>query len=144
MKICRNYSVWLILIGFFLLLNSKLYSQNQTKSRFIGIPIKIGNIEVAEFDFEDQLNWFDAKLACEGLGKGWRLPTKNELDLIYRNKDNIKSEFKNGFYWSITPTGGDIGSGHWLQDFKNGELFNYKYSVWHTECNVRAVRKIGK
>ena len=33
------------------------------------------------------MNWHDANKACNALGKGWRLPTKDELNTLYQNKD---------------------------------------------------------
>ena len=68
----------------------------------IGRPTKIGNIEIAQHDFPEYKNWDDSKKACADLGNGWRLPTKDELNLMYENKDNIRTKIKNGFYWSST------------------------------------------
>lgn len=36
-----------------------------------------------------KLNWEDAKTACANLGKGWRLPTMNDLKLLYLNRSKI-------------------------------------------------------
>ena len=35
------------------------------------------------------MNWQDAKKACEDLGSGWRLPSKGELLILYKNMDKI-------------------------------------------------------
>jgi hypothetical protein len=35
------------------------------------------------------------------LGDGWRLPTEDELNFIYKNKDKIGS-FSNSHFWSNT------------------------------------------
>jgi hypothetical protein len=126
-----------------IIFNFNVYSQNQTKSRFIGTPIKVGNFEIAEFDFSERLNWKDAKMACEGLGKGWRLPTKNELDLIYRSKNQLKCEFKKDLYWSSTPVAKDSYD-YWIQDFENGDQINYKYTSWISEKWVRAIKSYVK
>lgn len=126
-----------------LIFNISIYSQNQTKSRFIGTPIKVGNFEIAEFDFSERLNWKDAKFACEGLGKGWRLPTKDELDLIYRSKNQLKCEFKKDLYWSSTPAAKDSYD-YWIQDFNNGDQINYKYNSWISEKYVRAIKSLVK
>ncbi len=40
-------------------------------------------------DLVGLMNWDDAKEACENLGDGWRLPTKDELNILYKNKDKI-------------------------------------------------------
>jgi len=43
----------------------------------------IRKIEITEFDFPNKMNWEDAKTACESIGSGWRLPTKEEMKEIY-------------------------------------------------------------
>ena len=94
--------------------------------------IKIGNLEVMTEDF-GEMNWHEAKKACADLGDGWRLPTKNELDVLYENKDKIGG-FANDYYWSSTE--GDF-NGAWLQDFGvgfHGNFVKYLYNY------VRAVR----
>ena len=59
-------------------------------------------IQITQNDFTDQLNWSTAKLKCEEIGEGWRLPTISELEEIFENKEQYN--FANyGFwtYWSI-------------------------------------------
>ena len=58
-------------------------------NKIIGIPIKIGSLEIAQSDFPNEMNWQSAKNACSNLGKGWRLPNNDELNLLFQNKDNI-------------------------------------------------------
>jgi len=36
---------------------------------------------------------------CENYGEGWHLPTKDELNCLYKNKDTIGG-FTNIYYWS--------------------------------------------
>ena len=50
--------------------------------------IKIDNLEVMKEDL-GKMKWDEAKKACENLGDGWRLPTKDELNILYKNKDKI-------------------------------------------------------
>lgn len=75
--------------------------------------------------------WDSAKSWCAYLGSGWRLPTRQELKMIYDVKDNqdfIDGLFfsdspalKNDFYW----TGEEWGSGGaWLVDMSNGYTSN--------------------
>ncbi len=45
------------------------------------------------------MNWDDANKACKSLGKGWRLPTKNELRALYKLRKRIGG-FKGRIYWS--------------------------------------------
>ena len=65
--------------------------------KIIGRPIKIGNLEVAQFDFPTLMNLTDAKKACNDLGNGWRLPTLTESDLLCENI--IICHFVQDSYW---------------------------------------------
>ena len=61
----------------------------------------IANLEVYANDFPEKMNWDDAAKACNNLGEGWRLPTKEELNKLFKEKDNIGG-FESEFYWSST------------------------------------------
>ncbi len=101
----------------------------------VGKPplLKIGNLEIAPNDFPSDMNWQDAKNACEKLGNGWRLPSKDELNILYKNKDKIGG-FANTTYWSSTES---YGSNAWYQFFYNGKQF---YSNKTNSTYVRAIR----
>ena len=88
-------------------------------SEIIGVPIKIGDIEVAQHDFPKKMTWDKAKKECESLGSGWRLPNKDELNTLYQNKDKIGGFAINKpvFYWSSTETGSNFA---WFQGFGGG------------------------
>ncbi len=88
----------------------------QTSTETIGNPIRIGKLEVAQFDFPQRMNWHDAKKACATLGKGWSLPTKMELSLLYQNQVKIGG-FSTSYYWSSTETGIDNA---WRHNFSFG------------------------
>ena len=78
------------------------------------------------------MNWYDAKIYCKKLGAEWRLPTKDELNMFYENKEEIGG-FANSYYWSSTDGNGQA----WVQDFDDGVQFSeYKYATHF----VRAVR----
>lgn len=81
--------------------------------------IKIGNLEVYKNDI-GSFNYLEAKLACAKIGAGWRLPTKEELNQLYSNKDTI-GQFTEGFYWSST-NADDVGvyGSAWGQRFSDG------------------------
>jgi hypothetical protein len=102
-------------------------------SKIIGTPIKIGKLEVAQNDFPTPMIWDDAKKACADLGSGWRLPTKDELNLMYLNEDKIGG-FAYNFYWSSTELYLNVA---WGQDFGNGGQYGF-YKIYN--FNVRAVR----
>ena len=88
----------------------------QTSTEIIGNPIRIGKLEVAQFDFPQKMNWHNAKKACAELGKGWSLPTKMELSLLYQNQVKIGG-FSTSYYWSSTET--DIENA-WRHNFSFG------------------------
>jgi hypothetical protein len=82
-----------------------------------------------------QYTWHYAKELCEDLGDGWRLPTREELHLMYLNKDEI-SCFAAASYWS---SGEYNTSLVWYQNFNDGnQYYNYKHSTNY----VRAVRDV--
>ena len=107
----------------------------QDAKEIIGKPITIGNLVVAQNDFPKLMNWVDAKRACAALGKGWRLPTKEELNILYQNKDKIGG-FAYDYYWSSTEYDHNYA---WYQVFYNGSQFdvNKGYALY-----VRAVRAL--
>ena len=101
--------------------------------KIIGKPIQIEHLEVAQNDFPKEMTWYEAKKACYALGSRWRLPTKNELILLFRNEDEIGG-FANNNYWSST----EYDSGNaWLLYFYGGLHGYYGKGL---RCNVRAVR----
>ena len=64
--------------------------------------------------------WENAKKVCEKLGGGWRLPTREELLLIWLNKDNIGG-FAAAYYWSSSEYRSNYA---WGQDFLFGSQDN--------------------
>lgn len=90
---------------------------NTDYKNIIGKPIKIGNIEVAQYDFPDgRMDWNDAKKACADLGEEWKLPSKDELNYLYQNRVAIGG-FKDGPHWSSTETSSNFA---WYQLFNSG------------------------
>ena len=63
----------------------------------------------------------------------WRLPTKDELSLMYWQRVTIGG-FTTKYYWSSTEFG---GGNLWLQDFDNGA---HSFPSEETTFYVRAVR----
>jgi hypothetical protein len=82
-----------------------------------------------------KMTWEEAKKACASLGKGWRLPTRVELLLMYENKD-VVGGFADNYYWSSTEANNYTA---WIQYFGNGVQYNYNKD---NEDNVRAVKTI--
>ena len=84
----------------------------------------------------DKTDWEDAWKLTEKLGNEWRLPSIEELRILYRDYHlNKAGLFKNEVYWS-----GDAGAqAALLFDFSNGtELTTWdrKYAI------VRPVRNV--
>ena len=94
--------------------------------------------EIAPKQTEIKATWDEAKLYCMFLDidgkKGWRLPTKEELNEIYES-DN---DFQKSYYWSSTERNGNDA---WNQNVYNGgQKFNGKN---YNGCYVRAVRSLS-
>lgn len=79
--------------------------------------------------------WEDAKKVCEDLGDGWRLPTREELHLMWLNKDSIGS-FADAYYWSSSESNYNYA---WVQGFNFGSQYAYDES---NSYYVRAVRTV--
>ena len=77
---------------------------------------RLGNLEIAKQDFVEKMTWEGAKKACNDLGDGWRLPTKEELNEMYRNKDKLGA-FTLDNYWSSSE---NTNYYSWSQDFSSG------------------------
>ena len=107
----------------------------QNAAKIIGKPYQLNNIEVARNDFKNVQTWNDAIAKCKGLGEGWRLPTKDELNKLFNNKKKIGG-FKDGlsdYYWSVSEHSYDA----WFQNFSSGsQMFGRKDLTYY----VRAVR----
>jgi hypothetical protein len=107
-------------------------------------PITGGILQVAEDDFPDLMDWYEAMAACQNLGKGWRLPTKEELKAMYeqlhkQGKGNFGSIDFKMWYWSSSEYS---VNGAWYLDFKDGKAYrHYSHHEGFTE-HVRAVRDL--
>ncbi len=113
----------------------------QDAEKTIGSPIKIGNFVVAQNDLPYSLTFEEAKKACAKLGKGWRLPTKVELNTMYLNERKITAYgggFAETYYFSSTIYPGLYA---WRQDFTNGHQGGYS-SYEQYGNNVRAINSL--
>lgn len=111
---------------------------NHVKDSIIGKTTTIGKLEIAEFDLPGSMILAVAKGACIRLGEGWRVPTIEELDIMYGRRVEIGG-FTNANYWRVFP----YGTG-FRYDF-----LNFKENMRATPTNmnfsngrVRAVRTI--
>jgi hypothetical protein len=97
-------------------------------------------IEIAPKETEIRANWYDATLYCFSLnidGKtGWRLPSKDELNEIYKSKN----DFEPWFYWSSTE---EDEIYVWNQGFgRNGGSQSYNRKGGSGDFYTRAIRTI--
>ena len=128
--------------------NNIKVENSSSKNNIVGDAFKIGDLEVAQFDFHERMNWEDALKACKTLGDGWKLPSKEEMDFIYQNKDaisglNLTSTADpnyGGGYWTSTEYEYDP-QGAWVQDFHNG---GFGGVVKEAKYHVRAVRVLKR
>jgi hypothetical protein len=112
----------------------------QDAKEIIGKPVKIGNLLVAENDFPDAMTWDDAKKSCRALGQGWRLPTKTELNILYKNRKKIGAHTSLDVldsYWSSTVFNLNFAWGQWFSNGLQSEYFSKS-----TRYSVRAVKAL--
>lgn len=106
--------------------------------------VMVGDLYVQTKDMSNALDWESAKLLCESSIVGnfddWRLPTIEELAVIYNNKAAIGGfiDMSEGGsnYWSSSPSSGSAY--YYFLDFKTGRQSSVIKSA---KCHVRAVRK---
>ena len=97
--------------------------------------VKIENLEIMAEDL-GQMEWDEVNQKCAELGDKWRLPTKEELNFLYQNKETIGG-FDNHEYWSSEQEGAQNDA--WVQFFGNG----YQYTNDEAEIpNARLVRDL--
>ena len=94
-------------------------------------------IEVYPKNLDGAYSWNDAIAACEALGDGWHLPTKEELNLLFSNKEKIDG-FKEGDYWSCSEYS---TASAWAQFWLSGGPGFQDYDGKSGAGYVRAVRR---
>lgn len=66
-------------------------------------PDTAADFEVYFEDSQVKMTWEEANAYCHGLGSNWRLPTLDELKIIYSELFLAsKGDLKPSFYWSST------------------------------------------
>ena len=98
-KFMIGLSALIVSIAILMYIISITKSPSSLNERVTGDPIRIGRIEVAQYDFPKAMKWDVAREVCQKLGEGWRIPTKSEINLLYKNKNKIGG-FINDYYWS--------------------------------------------
>jgi len=119
------------------------------------LDVRLYTVSIDNLMWEDtkdaantNINWKDAKSYCEDLQYGnyddFRLPTIDELNYLYENKDKIYNGFGSPFYWS-SMTYKDyykIWDYSQVKNFEDGE--NKKSIKEFDKGKVRCVREIYK
>ena len=91
-------------------------------------------------DNKKKMTWENAKKYCANLAGGYHLPTKEELMLIYVNKDTINQALiehggepmKEDWYWSSSEYSNYAYFYAWNQNFRNGIIgLNTKYYYYY-------------
>ena len=90
-------------------------------------------LEAQASDEDSALDWHAAINAAQAYGYGWHLPTKEELNLLYQQKE-IVGGIDDDFYWSSTVVSEGCA---WQQNFGGGGQTPYDNN---DKCLVRAVR----
>jgi hypothetical protein len=109
----------------------------QDAKEIIGKPVTIGNLVVAQNDFPNSMTWDNAKKACAKLGNGWRLPTKNELNTLYQNKNAIGYYSDMNYYWSSS-----VDYYNYFVDIQFFLTGFQGFASKSRDCRVRAVRSL--
>ncbi len=97
--------------------------------------------KIARLEDAGSMTWNNAMNSSEQLGLGWRLPTFNELKLMYRTIGQgaaNSGQFTDEFYWSATPYDDNQAQ---VVRFRDGNLsYHYNSKGTHRKFQVRAVR----
>lgn len=104
-------------------------------------PLTGAKLQVANQNFSDEMTWEEAKRACRELGKGWRLPTKLELEAIYEQlHKNDQGNFRCTFYWTSSVDYSEDYSGKAVNFCMNdGTAYSGSLSSNEDANSVRAV-----
>ena len=104
------------------------------------VILQDAGLMVQRYDLGD-VDWNSAKLLCENSTVGgyndWRLPTNDELGVLYNNREYIGNFDLDADYWSSTATRGSIE--YSCIDFGTGEVSSIYFTY---RSNVRAVRSL--
>ncbi len=103
------------------------------------------NGKMVHIDDAGPMPWQSAMKIDEQLGEGWRLPTFDELVVLYQTVGQgatNKAEFSNGLYWSATAY--DEYQARVVR-FRDGNTsYHYNSGGTHRQFLVRAVRDFSR
>jgi len=126
--------------------SSKKYEHNQSRSNITKLNYKGTLLYVFPNDLSgNSYHWWDAIGACNRLNRlgydDWYLPTKEELNFLYMNKEKIDG-LTDGWYWSSTESSKRDA---WVQSFRDSdqstEYKGIQYNIHKGNLRVRCIRK---
>jgi len=122
--------------------NSKVFTVALKSLGCAAPPVRVGNLEVQACDYSSNgrrgFNWQEALTAASSYGSGWHLPTKDELNLLYKNKNVVGGFAVLGYYWSSTEYS---SSSAWYQYFLTGhQVHAFNNNKNDSSHGVRSVR----
>ena len=87
--------------------------------------------------------WYDCTRQCLDLSNNWRMPTINELKLLYKNKHLLEglTDLRDTYYWSSNTHYEKGGFYSLTLSFGNGATMPRDRSEFHY---VRPVRTLGR
>lgn len=95
-------------------------------------------LEIYPHDMPKTMTYVDSEKAVASLGDGWRIPTLDELRLMYKHKEKIGMVSDN-FYWSCTEDCDHPYSAYHVR-FSDGEAdWNHKACI---RLSCRPVRTL--
>ena len=97
--------------------------------------------KIAHLKDAGPMPWKNAMEIHEQLGEGWRLPTLDELEIMYQTIGQGAANnglFTNSLYWSATPY--DEYQARLLRFWDGNTSYHYNKSAEHRKFRVRAVR----
>ena len=87
--------------GLLIVRGTNIVANNEEKeNKSVGKIVNFGDLQV-KIESLGKMDWDEAKEACEKLGNGWRLPTIEEADSIYKNREELEV-FSDEAYWSCS------------------------------------------
>lgn len=111
-----------------------------SETNIIKIPSTSIEVEVCNWVlFQRPITWHNAKKKCEVLGDGWRLPTVDELEVMYKHKDII-GHFIFPIYWSSERF--NALDAYTFGGFQSGTRIGRMHRTFDIDCGARAVRTI--
>jgi hypothetical protein len=99
---------------------------------------KCFNLEVMKTDL-GKMTWYEAMKKVAELGDGWRLPTIEELHIMYSKRGEIGGLKDDDLYWSSEEYDAHALLNAWIFSFNSGDAGgSAKYLTFY----VRAVRDL--